>query len=69
MCKDVSWRRVRGVAGGRLCRPGGATCVERVVTAKEGAHGGTMGSPMQEQVEPRREFIEQNAKDVKFLDV
>ena len=24
---------------------------------------------MGDQVEPRREFIEQNAKDVKFLDV
>jgi DNA gyrase/topoisomerase IV subunit B len=36
---------------------------------KEGAHGGTMGSPMLDQVEPRREFIEQNAKDVRFLDV
>jgi hypothetical protein len=36
---------------------------------KEGVHGGTMGSPVMEQVEPRREFIESNAKDVRFLDV
>ena len=36
---------------------------------KEGAHGGTLGSPVLEQVEPRREFIESNAKDVRFLDV
>jgi len=28
-----------------------------------------MGSPLLEQVEPRRLFIEQNAKDVRFLDV
>ncbi len=37
--------------------------------AKEGVHGGTMGSPVLDQVEPRRLFIEQNAKDVRFLDV
>jgi hypothetical protein len=37
--------------------------------AKEGAHEGTMGSPVLDQVEPRREFIESNAKDVRFLDV
>ena len=36
---------------------------------KEGAHGGTLGSPVLDQVEPRREFIEKNAKDVRFLDV
>jgi DNA gyrase/topoisomerase IV subunit B len=36
---------------------------------KEGAHGGTLGSPVPDQVEPRRDFIEKNAKDVKFLDV
>ena len=36
---------------------------------KEGAHGGTLGSSVLEQVEPRREFIETNAKDVRFLDV
>jgi hypothetical protein len=36
---------------------------------KEGAHGGTTGSPVTEQVEPRRNFIESNAKDVRFLDV
>ena len=29
----------------------------------------TFSTLMGEQVEPRREFIEQNAKDVKFLDV
>ena len=45
---------------GRVCPQGGV---------KEGAHGGTMGSPGMEQVEPRREFIESNAKDVRFLDV
>jgi DNA gyrase/topoisomerase IV subunit B len=36
---------------------------------KEGTHGGTLGSPVLEQVEPRREFIEKNAKNVQFLDV
>ncbi len=36
---------------------------------QEGARGGTTGSPAQDQVEPRREFIEQNAKEVRFLDV
>ncbi len=36
---------------------------------KEGAHRGTLGSPVAGQVEPRREFIEKNAKDVRFLDV
>jgi len=36
---------------------------------KEGAHGGTMGFPVLDQVEPRRDFIETNAKDVRFLDV
>ena len=36
---------------------------------KERVHGGTMGSRVQDQVEPRRLFIEQNAKDVRFLDV
>jgi hypothetical protein len=38
-------------------------------TQKEGARGGTTGSPALDKVEPRRLFIEQNAKDVKFLDV
>jgi hypothetical protein len=44
----------------RVCPQGGV---------KEGAHGGTTGSPVMEQVEPRRNFIESNAKDVRFLDV
>ena len=44
----------------RVCPEGGV---------KEGAHGGTLGSPVMEQVEPRRNFIESNAKDVRFLDV
>ena len=39
------------------------------IGVKEGAHGGTLGSPVLKQVEPRREFIESNAKDVRFLDV
>jgi len=28
-----------------------------------------MGFPVLDQVEPRRDFIETNAKDVRFLDV
>jgi len=36
---------------------------------KEGVHGGTMGFPVPDRVEPRRDFIEQNARDVRFLDV
>jgi hypothetical protein len=62
----VAWR---SFAGGRLSRPGGAATVGPCTTLKEGAHGGTMGSPVMEQVEPRRQFIEENARDARFLDV
>jgi hypothetical protein len=36
---------------------------------KKGAHGGNLVSSVLDQVEPRRDFIEKNAKDVRFLDV
>ncbi len=71
MSEHVSavWRGTAIEAGGRLRRPGGQVSFERVDTLKEGARGGTTGSPTLDQVEPRRAFIEQNAKDVKYLDV
>jgi hypothetical protein len=46
-----------------------ASLDQSVHGAEGGARGGTMGFPTLDQVEPRREFIEQNARDVKFLDV
>jgi hypothetical protein len=62
-------RRIDIAAEGRLGRPGGPTAAGRVDTVKEGVLGGTMGSPIRDQVEPRRLFIEQNAREVRFLDV
>jgi hypothetical protein len=47
MSRNVPWRRSGDIAGGRLDRPGGKMRYERLEAAKEGAHGGTMGSPMQ----------------------
>ncbi len=46
MSRDEAWRSTDHIAGGRLCRPGGKVTSERVEVVKEGAHGGTMGSPM-----------------------
>jgi hypothetical protein len=45
-------------AGGRLGRPGSQATAEPCRTVKEGARGGTTGSP-----------TPQNARDVRFLDV
>ncbi len=56
----MSRRFARGrhlAAGGRLGRPGGATRLVETGEMKEGAQGGTMGSPLL------------NARDVRFLDV
>jgi hypothetical protein len=46
MSENVPRRRGGYIAGGRLDRPGGKMRNERVEAVKEGAHGGTMGSPM-----------------------
>jgi hypothetical protein len=54
MSKAASRRQLRCTAGGWLCQPEGPTADRRVAAVKEGAHGGTTGSPM---------------KDVRFLDV
>ena len=36
------------IAEGRLSRPGGEARFDRWAEVKKGAHGGTMGSPMQD---------------------
>jgi hypothetical protein len=48
MSRNVPRRHSDYVAGGRLGRPGGKVRNEWVEAVKEGAHGGTMGSPMQD---------------------
>ncbi len=45
---DQSRNRRLNAAEGRLCRPGGLPNARIIDTVKEGVHGGTMGSPVED---------------------